>query len=318
VLTTYPRASWSVAVGSAELETGHAFPVQVGDLPVVLYRMTDGTVRGWLNICPHRSAPLATGPTRCDRLRCPYHGWTFDLDGQLIRTPWFGGEPGPHPLTPVAVHEDRGFVWVHPEAGTPAPTELVSALTREGAPDVGSWELFHREEHPIEASWSVYVENYLDAYHIPFIHPELSREVGLDDYEVRVFDGFVTHVVPPRDGSVSAGFWAWIWPNTMLNVYDGGLNIERVLPMGPDRCRITYTYLFRQDVPEEQRRRSIDLSGTITAEDVAICEAVQRNLSTGLAPQGALSPTHENGVAAFRAWLAHSGAANGPRSDRNR
>lgn len=296
---------WSVALGSAELAIGHAHPVQVGRLPVVLYRMEDGSVRGWLNICPHRSAPLTTENTRCDRLRCPYHGWTFDLQGRLMRAPLFGGEPGEHALEAVSVVEAQGLVWVHPIADTSPPTALLDALTREGAPDVSTWELGHRTEHPIAADWSIYVENYLDAYHIPFIHPELSREVELDAYHVHVFDeGFVTHVVEPREGSVSAGFWAWIWPNTMLNVYDGGINLERVLPDGPGKCRIAYTYLFRADVSEEERTRSIGLSATVTAEDVAICEAVQRNLDTGRAPQGALSPRHENGVAAFRAWLA--------------
>jgi len=294
-----------VALASARLPAEHAVPVEVLGLPVVLYRDAQGAVSGWLNICAHRSAPVVTTPHRCDRLRCPYHGWTYDRSGSLVRTPGFDGDAGEQRLTPVSVFEREGLVWVDPSGGA-SPEPMLDRLRAEGAPDTTGWEVHSVEKHPLAADWSVYVENYLEAYHIPFVHPALSKDVELDTYSVHLHEGFVTHEVVPRSGVPAAGFWAWIWPTTMLNIYAGGMNLERVLPEGPGRCSIEYTYLFEPGLDPAARDRALDQSRVVTAEDVEICEAVQRNLDTGLAVQGPLSPRHETAIERFRDWCARA------------
>ncbi|MCB9669186.1 MAG: aromatic ring-hydroxylating dioxygenase subunit alpha [Alphaproteobacteria bacterium] len=301
--TTVPREAWAVAVASARLQPHVALPVEVLGLPILLYRDAHGAVRGWLNICAHRSAPVVLHEQRCDRFRCPYHGWTYGTDGRLQRTPGFGGDAGEHALTAVAVHEADGLVWVRPAGTGPGAPPFLHALRAAGAPSAAGWQVHSTSRHPLAADWSVYVENYLEAYHIPFVHPSLSRDVVLDTYRVHVHEGFVTHEVERAPNAPAAGFWAWIWPATMLNVYEGGMNLERVLPEGPGRCTIEYTYLFDPAVKPDQRERALAQSEIVTAEDVAICEAVQRNLDTGLAVQGPLSPRHEGAITAFREWL---------------
>lgn len=303
-----PRDAWSVAAASARLKLGHALPVQVAGLPVLLHRREDG-LGAWLNICPHRSAPVVQQEGRCDRFRCPYHGWTFDTAGDLVRSPHFEGDPGQQRLTPVAVHEQDGLIWVNPTL-TETPPPFLDALRQAGAPEDPGWVVHRFVSHELEADWSVYVENYLEAYHIPFVHPGLARDVELASYRVHVHDGFVTHEATRRDGAPAAGFWAWIWPLTMLNVYeDGGMNLERVLPRGPGRCTIEYTYLFPAAVDAERLATALAQSDEVTAEDIAIVEAVQRNLDLGLVPQGPLSPRHESAIAAFRSWAARGGPA---------
>ena len=290
------------AAASDSLNLGCAAAVDVGDLPVLLRRDQSGVVSAWLNICAHRSAPVFAGEARpCDRFRCPYHGWTYGPDGRLIRSPMFGGDPGDQSLTRLEVREAFGAIWVadslEPSFGT-----VFAGLMAAGAPEAKDWHARREVSHALACSWDVYVENYLEAYHIPFIHPGLSRDLDVSAYQVEVHDGFVVHRVPPEPDSVVAGFWAWVWPNTMLNVYGSGMNIERVRPAGDGKCVIDYTYIFDPGASDDAVERAVAQSGEVTAEDRDICERVQRNLETGRAKQGPLSPVHEQGIVAFRAW----------------
>jgi choline monooxygenase len=134
------------------------------------------------------------------------------------------------------------------------------------------------------------------------VHPELTREVVAEDYQVAVGDRVVEHSVPPRDGAVNAGRWLWWYPNLALNLYPDAMNVEQYLPLGPGRVRVSYRYFFRAGHgpdPEVER-----MSRTILEEDRRICEAVQRNLEAGVYGTGVLSPRHEGGVAAFQRWVA--------------
>lgn len=298
---TVPRDAWAVAAASARLQPEHALPVEALGLPILLYRRPDGSVGGWLNICAHRTAPVVQAEQRCDRFRCPYHGWVYDTDGTLVRAPYFEGDPGHQALTPVTVFEHEGLVWVNPTLAE-APPPFLAAFEAAGAPKDPGWTVHRFVRHEVKADWSVYVENYLEAYHIPFVHPGLSRDVDLDTYTVHIHDGFVTHEAKRREGAPAAGFWAWVWPLTMINAYEAGMNLERILPLGPGRCAIEYTYLFPEGTAPEALERAYAQSDEVTAEDLAIVEAVQRNLDLGLVPQGPLSPRHETAITAFRSW----------------
>ena len=123
-------------------------------------------------------------------------------------------------------------------------------------------------------------------------------------YAVTAHDGVALHHVRARTDAMNSGFWAWIWPNAALNVYEGGLCIERVIPLAPNRCAVEYTYLFAPELDAPARARLVDQSARTTAEDIWMCETVQRNLETGLYAPGPLSPRHEQGIAHFHALLA--------------
>jgi choline monooxygenase len=260
----------------------------------------DGSLCAFHNVCRHRAAPLVRA--RCGALPggfvCPYHGWSYDLDGTLRRARDFGCDAGDLPLLPVHVDTWRGLVFVH-LGDDPVP--LVDHLGAFGAEcadfDMEAFELTHEASHVVACNWKAYGDNYGEGYHIPFIHPELNHQVDARAYLVEVFDRWTRHSAPARDGSLTTGRWLWRFPNLALNLYPDGMNVERFTPLGPQRTRIDYAFFFRHGRHDEE---TVKLSTELLAEDAAICEAVQRNLATGAYTEGVLSPRHEPGLELFQ------------------
>lgn len=303
------RATWLVAGVTAAVRTpGEAIAVTVAGSPLVLVRGDDGVVRAFHNACRHRFGPLVwDGERECGKqLRCRYHGWRYGLDGALLATPGFGEDVDGRGLVPVACAVWRGLVLVsfHPDPGPVA--DAIGGLDAAAAhvPFEG-FEIERTARHPLACNWKTYVENYLEGWHIPFLHPALVADVDVAAYEVHAGDTFCTHHAPPRDGAATDGFWAWLWPNTAINVYRGGMSLERIVPTGPASMEIVYTYLFAPDVPREAREKAMGASLTLTHEDRQVCEAVQRAMAAGAFDTGLVSPRHEQGIARFYAlWRA--------------
>ena len=272
-------------------------------------RGKDGMLRAFHNVCRHRAGPLVVGAQgRCGgELVCAYHGWRYALDGRLRAATGFGAVEGfdARELGLLALRLEvwRGLVFVSLDAdGAPlddhvAPLEALLAargLTMAG-PAL-------RRSHDLACDWKTYAENYLEGYHIGAVHPALADELGPAEYRVRV-DGdlVVQEAVGVNDGP-QAGVWGWLWPNLGVNVYRDGAMIERITPVGPGRTRLDY--LFLNDAGEAGLGEALAASDRLTAEDAAICEAVQLNLSAGAYDRGVLSPSHEIALAYFQTRIA--------------
>ncbi|MFH1104031.1 MAG: SRPBCC family protein, partial [Actinomycetota bacterium] len=149
--------------------------------------------------------------------------------------------------------------------------------------------------------WKTYADNYLEGYHIPIVHPELNREIDVREYRVEVFepDGYCLHTAPARDGAINRGRWLFRYPNLALNVYGHGMNVERIIPDGPDRTLVVYQY-FWADPDDLANEEAVKISAVTLDQDQAICEAVQRNLDAGAYRAGPLSGRHEAGVGWFQ------------------
>jgi choline monooxygenase len=315
---------WLMFGRAAELpEPGSYLAGEIAGWPVFVIRDREGHLRGFHNVCRHRAGPIVwDGQGRCDVLRCKYHGWVYDHEGNLRRTPEFGDaadfDKAKFGLFPVQVGVWRGLVFVNLDPGAPALESVMAPITGETAP----WPIeefrFHSEVvHDIDCNWKTYVDNYSEGYHVRDVHPGLDREIETKQYEVipkgSGAGAYAVHRVPPRDGASYSGLWLWRWPNLALNVYSTGMNIERMVPLGPDRTRLVYNFFFRDTSPaaEEAIRAALAISAEVTLEDRKICEAVQRNLDAGLYDTGRISPRHENGVWFFhqqvRAALGESG-----------
>jgi choline monooxygenase len=256
---------------------------------VLVVRQPDGSLRGFHDVCRHRAGPLScTGGV----LQCAYHGWTYGLDGALRRARDFGDDVGDLALAPVAVAEWGGLAWVNLDRDAVFdPGAFADACA---AFDLSSFELAAESAHVLRCNWKTYADNYGEGYHIPFVHPELNRQLDARRYRVEVFDRWTRHSAPMRDGSPAAGVWLWRFPNVALNVYADGMNVERFIPIDATTTRIDYSFFFRDGVADAE---SIELGAELLAEDAAICETVQRNLESGAYDTGVLSPMHEGGVA---------------------
>jgi choline monooxygenase len=159
-----------------------------------------------------------------------------------------------------------------------------------------------RRSHDLACDWKTYAENYLEGYHIGSVHPLLADELGDAEYRVRVEGDLVLQEAVGVNDGPQAGVWGWLWPNLGINVYRDGAMIERMTPVGPGRTRLDY--LFLNDGGEGALGEALTASDRLTAEDAAICEAVQRNLSAGAYDRGVLSPNHEIALAWFQSRIA--------------
>jgi choline monooxygenase len=278
------RREWQV-LGAAP---GVCLKGDIAGWPVVVVRHDDGSLRGFHDVCRHRASPLECAG---GLLVCPYHGWTYALDGSLKRARDFGEDVDEISLHPIAVQEWRGLVWVNLDVD--ADFDLGGFAEACDGHGMETFSAVESQSHLLRCNWKTYADNYGEGYHIPFIHPVLNKQLDMRTYRVDAHDRWTRHSAAMRDGSPAAGVWLWRYPNLALNVYADGMNVERFTPVTATTTRIDYLYFFRDGIADDEAMKQ---SNELLAEDAAICEAVQRNLEAGVYEAGVLSPKHEGGL----------------------
>lgn len=288
-------------------EPGDFLTDDLAGWPVLAVRGSDGAVRAFHNVCPHRAGPLAEDPQgRCEgAITCRYHGWQFTFEGRLKSARDFGAaegfDPREHGLSPVRLETWRGFLFVTLSKEAPAIREMMRPVDASWA-EAPVQPFALRRSHTLRCDWKVYVENYLEGYHIGAVHPVLAEELGGAEYRVSVEGELVVQEAAGVNDGPQAGVWGWLWPNLGVNVYRDGAMIERITPLGAGRTRLDYLFLAKGG--EAALGDALTASDRLTTEDARICEAVQANLSAGAYDRGVLSPRHEAGVAWFQARIA--------------
>jgi len=305
--------SWQLVAHQGQLaEAGDHVVENIGGTPVLLVRGQDGVLRAFPNVCRHRAGPLAFCNGKGARaLHCKYHGWTYKLDGQLRNAPEMQ-DAGDFKISdihlpPLRVHEWAGLVFVALRDDVAPFEEVYAGIVERIAPiDLSAMSYQRRDAYEVECNWKVYVDNFLEGYHLPHVHPGLSKVLDYRAYDTQLFPWYSLQSSPLRDTAGIYGdgeaFYYAIYPNIMLNVMPGRLQTNRVLPLGPGRCRVEFDYYYAQD-PKAQARIAMDamFSDEIQHEDVAICEAVQKGLASGFYEAGRLCPKRESGV-----WHFHN------------
>ena len=291
-------------------------------VPVVIVRGDDNVLRGFFNVCRHHAAAVVTqseGTTSV--LRCPYHGWTYALDGQLKGTPDFAGvcdfDRSANGLVPIQTAVWEGWVFVCLEPDVSSETFPGSALSNRIRP-LGLEKLrwAERRHYALDCNWKVFVDNYLDGgYHVPHLHKGLDSVLDYSSYAIENGERFCLQSSPiisdgaePRTGAVRTGdraHYYWIYPNLMINCYGGAMDTNLVVPRAVDKTEVIFDFYFH-DVSEEARdrnRASIEVSEQIQAEDVAVCASVQRGLGSRAYTAGRLSVRREAGEHLFHCLL---------------
>lgn len=299
--------SWHFVTHQSALpEPGSWRAETLAGYPVVVVRDEAGALRGFHNVCRHRAGPLTEGEEgRCEEaLVCRYHGWRYTFDGRLRLARDFGTaadfDPREFSLWPVRVETWRGLVFANLDADAAPLASLLAPLDRRvGDADWSNLHIAARRSHDLCCNWKTYVENYLEGYHVPLLHPSLDAEVDSSRYAVRMEGAIAIHEVPMRDPSpVYNGLWAWAWPNVAFNVYARGLMMERMSPIDHARTRLDYLYLMPEG--ETVSEQTMAMSDAVLAEDKFVVERVQQNLDAGIYQVGRLSPKHEGCIAAFQ------------------
>jgi len=307
--------SWQLAAHHGQLANeGDHVVADVAGREVLILRHPDGGLRAFHNVCRHRAGPLARGcGSGMKQISCRYHGWTYTLDGVLRAAPEMQNardfDLGGIRLHAVRVHEWQGLVFVALSPAVPPFEQVFGGIAERIRPlDLGTLRFLRRVAYDIDCHWKVYVDNFLEGYHLPHVHPGLSRVLDYRAYDTEVFDWYSLQHSPLRN---NAGIYgdgeAWyycVYPNTMLNIMPGRLQTNRVVPLDVRRCRVEFDYYYADD-PQALARAQGDetFSDEIQAEDIAICEAVQRGLESGVYTAGRLCPKRESGVWHFQNLL---------------
>jgi choline monooxygenase len=295
---------------------------QIAGEPILIIRGKDRVLRGFFNVCRHHAATVLTAPEgRVENLRCPYHGWTYDLQGALIHTPEFGGanfDRAANGLVPVEVAQWESWVFARLQPGGPPLDEFIGRdlIERFKPLQVEQFKWFERRSYTLQCNWKVFVDNYLDGgYHVPQVHRGLSSVLDPAKYRIETGARYCLQWSPIASGKGKAGtagvrsgdraLYYWIYPNIMINIYEGVMDTNLVLPLAVDRTQVVFDYYF-VDVSESARERnlaSIAVSEQIQTEDAAICESVQRGLASRAYHSGRLSVRREAGEHLFHRLL---------------
>lgn len=312
--------SWQLVAHDAQLrEPGDHVVDTVAGVPIVLVRGEDGVLRGFHNVCRHRAGPLAWCNGQGARaLRCKYHGWTYTLQGRLRAAPEMDSAPDfdlqSVELPPVSVASWQGLVFAALVPSVPLQDVLAGIAERLHGPALDSHVFSHRHSYEIACNWKVYVDNYLEGYHVPHIHPALNKLLDYRSYRTELAPWHSLQWSPLENAGNFYGegdaLYYFVWPNIMLNILPGRLQTNRVVPLGVDRCRVDFDYYYpaNPDAAEQERRRQDqEFSDAVQQEDVSICLAVQQRLQSGSYFAGRLCPQRESGVHHFhellrRAW----------------
>ena len=320
--------SWQYAT-RADLvaEPGSMTPAWAGSLPVLVVRGSDGELRAFVNVCRHRGHVLCQADAQRETIQCPYHAWTYDLDGTLRNAPRAEREDAfdreTLSLVPVSAEAWGPFVFVNPDRDAGPLASALGGLPRllaDGGVEIDRLRFHSRAESDEYAcNWKVCAENFLECYHCAVAHPSLAKtlDVSQEAYVLEHEGTLLSQFGPPREresvgvrlqpgtDTVSRGQFHFLFPSTVVNVMPGrqNLSIGPIVPREQERTHRFLDYFVGDDLDEEWLKGFLELDEQVGAEDRVLVEAVQRGIGSGGLDSGVLLPESEQLIARFQALV---------------
>jgi choline monooxygenase len=301
------------------------FTAEVAGEPIVVVSDKEGTLRAFSNVCRHRAGPIALGSGCKNVLRCAYHGWTYTLDGRLIGTPDVEGveffDRSTMGMVPLRLETWEQFIFVNFDRGAEPLSAYLGDIPEQARGfQFAGLQFAERRDYVINCNWKVYVDNYLEGYHIPIAHPGLMREIDYSQYRTDTFRYHSQQFAPIRamkaedsgdrayaPGSVAQeALYFWIFPNLMLNIYPDNVSTNLIVPLSQDKTLTIFEWFFHDmgsAKVQERMKKAIAFSDEVQQEDIGLCESVQRGLQSALYDRGRYSVKRENGVHHFHMLL---------------
>jgi choline monooxygenase len=302
------------------------FTVDVIGEPVVVVRDKQGTLRAFSNVCRHRAGPIAQGSGCKNVFRCGYHGWTYTLDGRLIGTPDVEGveffDRSTMGMFPLRLETWEQLIFVNFDQNAEPLSAYLGKIPEQARGfQFEGLQSVERRDYIIDCNWKVYVDNYLEGYHIPIAHPGLMREIDYAQYRTATYRYYSQQFAPiramkPEDAgerfyppgtSLQEALYFWIFPNLMLNVYPDNLSTNLIVPLSHDKTLTIFEWFFHDAHSEKVReriQRAVAFSDEVQQEDIDLCRSVQRGLNSSTYDRGRYSVKRENGVHHFHMLLS--------------
>jgi choline monooxygenase len=342
-------STWVAVACSAELsEPGDVVVVEVAGRSVFVARTRDGELRAHYNVCRHRGTQLLSPDERRVKrfIRCPYHSWAYALDGRCVGTPLFTGSDIPedqraafdmsdvaafdradYGLLPVAAETWGPIVFVNldPDAA-PLSAQLGDLPGRTAGYRLDEWELARTAEYEIEANYKLVAENFIEYYHLPWVHPGLVKVSPIEAHHrwqgAGMYAGFCTSPIAPdtEDGGWQRGLapiggldasdatsarFAWLFPNVAINILPNHVFVILARPVTPRLTReTTYLLTHPESTVEGDTGQAVDelttFWDTVNREDIDIVQRVQRGLDSTPFPGGRLCYRFEEPLHRFQ------------------
>jgi choline monooxygenase len=314
--------SWQFVGSCSQLpERGSQLVTQVGTEPIIVVRGKDDVIRAFYNVCRHRGGPLATEDGCSSMLQCKYHGWTYTLEGQLRGVPDFDRvelfDKKDFGLVPVALAEWEGLLFVALEPPEVTLEQLFAGIRgRNHSTNIPGLHFYKRVTYEVACNWKIYVDNYLEGYHVPIVHPELFKIYDFRKYITETRDWYSFQHSPldesenlyskrARNGAAEALYF-FVYPNFMLNIMPGRLQTNLVQPIASNKCRVVFDYYYEDITSSDSLEliaKDLAFSDSVQEEDIEICELVQRGVSSRSYDRGRFSVKRENAVYHFQCLL---------------
>ena len=321
------RRSWQYVGHAGDTpDPGSFSATAVGDVPVVLVRDREGTLRAFLNVCRHRGSLVCEGSGKRETLQCPYHAWTYGLDGRLVAAPRSAKEGGIETeelgLVQLPLETWGPLVFVNPDPDASPLADFLDGLpglVAEAGIDLDSLRFLQRSESELDCNWKISAENFLECYHCPTAHPGFSAvmDVSPDAYLLETSTGRMSQHSPPRPeprgaydptGEIERGQFHLLFPGTVVNVMPGRPNfsIGPIVPRGSERTYRFLDYFVAEDADEAWIEESLAFDAQVGAEDRVLVERVQAGVRAGLIEDGRLLPESEKLIAHFQALVVEA------------
>ncbi|MFE7129552.1 aromatic ring-hydroxylating dioxygenase subunit alpha [Streptomyces sp. NPDC057638] len=331
---------WFCAVRCSELASPGAFrTVMIGRENILIVRHGDGGLRAFLNVCRHRGARLCTeeaGEVR-RTLRCPYHAWSYDLDGALVAAPHLARMPdldrAGYGLRPVALREWLGYAWLCLADEPPPFEESVPGAAAERLGEAAAIDRYRAEDlavgrrirYDVRANWKLIVENFMECYHCPTIHPELTAVLpefargyaaqssvghgaafaeGARGFTVDGGAGFGR--LPELAAEQDRRYYAiTVRPQVFINLVPDHVIVHRMFPTAHDRTVVECDWLYSPEVIESgvDLSRSVELFHRVNVQDFAACEMTQPGMGSRAYRAGGVLVPSEHHIGAFHGWV---------------
>jgi len=304
------------------------------DEPVVVTRDREDRLHALSNVCTHRGARVCDGEGVETVLRCRYHGRRFGLDGRFVSMPEFDGVEGfPSPaddLPRLGLARWRQFLFASLAPAVPFEELIAPVEERVGWLPIeqATFQPGHSRDYLVRAHWALYCDNYLEGFHIPFVHAGLAESLDYAAYRSELFawsslqvgvargaeEAFDLPASSPDHGQRVAAYYFWLFPNLMINVYPWGLSVNVVQPLGPERTKVSFlAYAWDPAGPRTSGASSLD---RVEREDEEVVESVQVGVRSRLYGRGRYSPARETCVHHFHRLLAAALAGEPPEGAR--
>lgn len=305
---------WQLACHKNELsEVGDMYLLEVANNPLLLVRDKD-QINAFYNVCKHRGGPVAVKKGTTSVLQCQYHGWTYLLDGSLRGVPQFRKvdlfDKKDFGLESVTFDEWNGLIFVSLKDNITRVDKFLLGIREQITPiNLSQFQFVQKQSYIISCNWKVYVDNFLEGYHIPIVHPELAKLLDYREYRTETSDWYSLQHSPFKNGNNlyksenGQAFYYYIFPNIMLNILPGRLQTNIIRPISTEKTEVIFSYYYENSDDEEMIRDDIEYSDQIQQEDIEICELVQKGLHSKAYNKGRFSVEREKGVYHFQSLL---------------